>query len=196
MKSKITYYVTAGLAGIAMLSSAAVSAAPVLCKDAMLNHMNIDNSQVTSCLDAGDGNINGNPMGMNPDPFLTGAGMGYETASLTDGANPYNLMFTQNNGTGEWAFDSTFWDDYSAGAIGFKFGTGNKSNEWFVYALVSDISSGEWAFVNVFRRGGGLSHVNLYGIPDGHQVPEPSVLTLFGLGLIALGARGYRRKKT
>jgi hypothetical protein len=57
---------------------------------------------------------------------------------------------------------------------------GNQPDEWFVYLLDPLVSSGDWSFVNLFGTGGGLSHVQLYGVERGTSVPEPGTLGLFG----------------
>jgi len=159
-------------------------AVPLLCEDEAVNHMYVDDSQVSSCLGAGVGNVNGNP---TTDDFLTGEGSGLGLVGI-GGAS-----FTQSGSSGTFSLSSSLWDTWSEIAIGFKFGTGNNPDEWFVYALNPMISSGSWQFVNVFGRGGGLSHIQLYGIPGGTTVPEPSTLALLGIGMLAAGFA--RRRK-
>lgn len=154
------------------------NAVPLLCEDVAVNHMYVDDSQVSSCLGAGVGNINGNP---TTDGFLTGEGSGLGLVGIG------SASYTQSGSSGTFSLSSSLWDTWSEIAIGFKFGTGNNPDEWFVYALNPMISSGSWQFVNVFGRGGGLSHIQLYGIPGGTTVPEPSTLALLGIGMLAAG---------
>ena len=157
------------------------SAAPVLCKNPAVNHMLIDSAYVSACLDSGAGNLTGNPLN---DLFLNGVGSGYESLGKSDETNPFALGFTQTGSTGTFSLDPAVWDSYDSLALGFKFGTGNKPDEWFVYALQPLTDEGEWEFVNLFGKGGGLSHTNLYGTPK--AVPEPASLALFGVALLAL----------
>ncbi|MDX1755106.1 MAG: PEP-CTERM sorting domain-containing protein [Marinobacter sp.] len=182
------------LAGIIYTGSA--FAAPLLCNDegdATRNRMSIDDSQVSACLASGTGNLTGNPMN---DLFLnSAAGSGYTAVGKSDDATPaYNLSFTQTNGSGTWSFDSSFWDDFDAGAIAFKFGTGNNPDEWFVYELQDGVSSGDWSFLNVFSRGGGLSHIGLYATTR-VTVGEPGTLALLGLGLLGFGLTRRRAQR-
>ena len=176
------------LAGLALSTSAL--AAPVACMNSANNHMVIDSSQVSSCLAAGVGNITGNNAN---DLFINGTtGDGYESAGKSDGNNPFSISFTQSrdgaNTIGTFLFDESFWDDAISGAIGFKFGTGNEPDEWFVFELGHGVTAGSFTFVNVFQRGGGLSHVNLY------RVPEASGLVMLGLGVVGAGLVRRRTK--
>jgi hypothetical protein len=180
-KARVSATLVALAAG---LLAGAAQAVPVLCDDATVNHMYVDSSQVSSCLGGGIGNINGNPA---TDDFLLTDGAGSGLVGIGTGA------WTQSGTTGTFSFSSSLWDTWSQIAIGFKFGTGNQPDEWFVYSLNSLVSSGSWQFVNVFGRGGGLSHVQLYGIPGGTTVPEPGTLALLGIGMLAAGVA--RRRK-
>ena len=158
------------------------NAAEILCQNANNNHMLVDSSYVSACLDAGVGNLTGNPAN---DPFLIGVGSAYTFVEESG--------WSQTGDTGTFSFDQSLWDTYSDIAIGFKFGTGNQPDEWFVFSLNDLVSSGLWTFVNVFDRGGGLSHVNLYSATGGTSIPEPATLALLGVALAGLGFA--RRRK-
>ncbi len=174
--------------GVALLAmSAPAAAAPVYCAavSATRNYTGVDDSQVSACLGAGVGNIG---QGGGNDPWLA-ANAGWTNVSAGAG-----LAFGQTNGTGTWSFDSSMWDSYANLAIGFKFGTGNRPDEWFVYSLQDLVSSGNWQFFNMGGRGGGLSHLVLYANGE-RTVPEPGTLALLGLGLAGMGFATRRRRK-
>jgi hypothetical protein len=182
----VKFKATGGAAALALAAAlymAPAAAAPILCEDPNLNHMLVDSSLVQSCIDAGVGNI-GN--GQNDD-FLNAGNTGW-----TDISGSASLSFTQSGSTGTFSFDSSLWSDFESLAIGFKFGTGNQPDEWFVYLLQDLVSSGDWEFVNVFGKGGGLSHLTLYAGEETHDAPEPATLALLGLGLLSLG---FARRK-
>lgn len=193
-----------------LLGAASSQAGMIQCsEDSSKNHMKIDSGTVSACLASGVGNINGNP---THDGFLQNYS-DYELASKSDGSNLFSLTYTQsdkpNQDKGTWSFDESFWDTYAFGAIGFKFGTGNQPDMWFIYELVPGVTSGLWQFINVFGKGGGLSHVNLYGILGDfttvgdeptpiittNPVPEPGTAGLMLASLGLLGMSLYRRRQ-
>jgi hypothetical protein len=172
---------------VGVMITGTASAAPVLCKTVTNNHMLVDSLIVADCLDAGVGNLTGNPTN---DLFINGVGAGYDFISKNDDGS---LFTTNNNATGSsgtFTFDGSLWSTYSDIAVGFKFGTGGNPDEWFVYSLQLLLASGDhdWDFIKAFQQGGGLSHVNFYGIPGEGQVPEPGTLALLGLALVVMGS--------
>src|SRR5678816_1106432 len=105
---------------VGLMITGTASATPVMCQVATNNHMLVDNSIVSACLDAGVGNLTGNPLN---DLFINGAGGGYNFIGLGG--------FTQDpqvpgGSTGTFAFLDSLWATYSDIAIGFKFGTGDQ----------------------------------------------------------------------
>jgi len=205
--------------------AANAASAPVMCLDSKKNHMNMDSSVVSSCLAAGPGNLTGNPKN---DPFLLDAGSSFVSAGKTDDSNPFNLQYTElsqskSKATGTFSFDASFWDTYSTGAIGFKFGTGSgkklskkskksqkgkkgkkgqktqsytsSSHDWFVYQLVAGSTSGDWEFINALCQAGDLSHMNLYGVEKLSPVPVPAAIPLFLSALAAFGLFRRRQRK-
>ena len=157
-----------------------VNAAAILCQTVTNNHMSMDDAQASACVDAGVGNINGNPL---TDDFLTSGGTaaGYVDAGVAATYTTDGIEF------GTWTITS------AVDAIGFKFGTGNTPDEWFIYDLVSGTLSGNWTFIDILAPGSGgsrLSHIQTYN--KSTDMPEPGMIALFGIGL--LGFAAARRK--
>lgn len=170
------------LGGLLSLAGGMAQAGVVLCSESSdLNRMSIDETLVSACLDSGSGNING-----NNDAFQQ-AYPGYELASKSDAANPFSITYSQSGSSGTWSIDESFWSSFSTGAIGFKFGTGGTPDEWFVFSLVDFATGGDWSFLpSEDARGGGLSHINLYGMDRIQDVPEPASVMLLLLGMAGL----------
>jgi hypothetical protein len=186
LRNKLTALAT--LALVASLQSIPANAIPVACQSVTNNHMYIDSWQVSSCVDAGSGNINGNPA---TDAFLlSNPSLGY--LSIGD-ANFWQVPVLSSTigSIGGFSFDDGLWNSWDNIAIGFKFGTGNRGDNWFVYELNEGVSAGLWGFVNHFHRGGGLSHVELYGV---RAVPEPATLGLLGAALLGFALLRRRRE--
>ena len=184
---KIAGFAASAVALFALSTPA--SAAPVYCTavSTTRNYMSVDSSQVDTCLLSGVGNIG---QAAHLDPFLNNAaGSGWTNVSSS-----FSLSFTQSGSGGTWSIDSAAWSQYENLALGFKFGTGNRPDEWFVFTLADLVSSGNWTFFNVGGRGGGLSHLTLYASGE-RSVPEPGTLGLLGLGLAGMAAGMRRRRK-
>lgn len=177
------------------------SAAPIVCRDTSRNYMTMDDSLADACLTSGVGNLTGS------DSDLFANGTEWSFVEKSEGArNPtalFDLSYTAGVGnstsiTGTWSLGASFWNDYSRAALGFKFGTGNTPDEWFVLELNEGMTGGDWTFFSTLVRGngrGGLSHLNVYGIErPTTEVAEPGTLALIGLGCVGLGL--VRRRKT
>lgn len=198
MRSLIT---KALIATSLLLNSSAFAFSVNVCSDESKNHMTIDSSWATSCIDSGIGNISGNAT--SNDAFLAN----YPSWSFIEKSEEkkdqdgneyiehgsiYDLFYTPGQGdkdsiSGTWSVSSTFWNDYSSAALGFKFGTGDTHDEWFVFELAQGVTSGNWTFISTLANKGGLSHINLYSTSPIEQVSEPVTIALFGLGLAGLG---------
>jgi hypothetical protein len=168
-----------------------VVADPEVCSDITQNHMTINTSWAISCLASGVGNIQGS----DTDLFANGTDWKFIEKSEGGAATPlYSLSYIPGVGdatsiTGSWSLSSSFWSLYDEAAVGFKFGTGNTPDEWFVFDVKEDSTGGAWTFFSELINGngkGGLSHLNLYAKERTTTVSEPATLGLLGLGLLGL----------
>jgi len=188
---KITFKKLCFTALLSLGLSAPAWSIPAVCQDINKNHMTIDTSWAISCLASGVGNLQGS----NTDFFANGTDWSFiEKSENSNPGSSYGLTYTAGAGdstsiTGSWSFSSTFWDTYGEAALGFKFGTGNTPDEWFVFDVKNGSTGGDWTFFSTLVNGngtGGLSHMNLYAKEKGTSVSEPATLGLLGLGLLGL----------
>jgi hypothetical protein len=159
-----------------------------MCQNLAYDHMLIDSAYVSACIDAGKGNIG--QANQSNDDFIQAGNTGYTTL-----AEPTIFTQTQTQTpaqtTGTFSIDASQWNNFNDLFIGFKFGTGNQPDNWFVYQLKDGVSSGSYTFINVFDRGGGLSHLALYG--KGTPVPDTGSTLIF-LGIVVFGLLVLGRK--
>ena len=152
------------------------------------NYMQVSDSYVSStCVDSGMGELTGTD---TTDAFLQ-ANSGWVGIN---GATGTQLSKISTQTTGLFSVDSNLWNSWDNLLIGFRFGTGNQPDEWFVYTLDNLVDVGEWTFINVGGKGGGFTNAQLYGSgakPAFAQapvnVPEPETLSMLGAGLLVLG---------
>ena len=180
MKNTIKILLGLTLAVIGFQATTA-NAFAIDCQDTSLNYMSIDSTQVATCVDAGVGNIGG-----GNDAFLNGgASSGYYLLANEIGGWTQDL----NTSTGTWDVSGISGID----AIGFKFGTGNQPDEWFIFDLLAGVTAGDWAFINTFAKGDGLSHMVAY-TKDPNNVPEPGMIALLAIGLLGMVVSRRRTK--
>lgn len=144
---------------------------------------------------SGPNDINGNAQ----DVFLS-AGWTFldkdQNPDAAPGAIPENSFTVSSFGESTAHFDiaQSVWQTFTEIAIGFK--VGQTAPTWAVFYLPYLTLSGDWS-TSPTSRGGGLSHVSLYG-KQGETpppaVPEPASLLLLGSGLAATAAKLRKRK--
>ncbi|WP_354623601.1 PEP-CTERM sorting domain-containing protein [Psychromonas sp. MME2] len=175
--------VLGGVGALLLALTSTANAGLITCQDTAKNYMTMEDTYATGCVASGVGNINGNA---GTDDFLTAGGTtaGYIGASV--GTDFYN----NGEDAGTWSVDSF------VEAIGFKFGTGNTADNWFIFDLKDGVTSGTWVFHDVLAPGKGgdrLSHLQAYNYDGGGttDVPAPDslVLLLMGVGFVLMRRR-------
>ena len=179
----------------AALLAGSANAGLIACQPASTtnNYMKVADISVSTCVDSGMGELTGID---STDAFLqTNSGW-----VGIGGATGAQLTKTSSQITGSFSLDSTLWNSWENLLIGFRFGTGNQPDGWFVYTLNDLVSASTWTFVNVRGLGGGFTNAQLYGSGEKSvlaqtptSVPEPGTISLFGAGLICLGLLRLRR---
>jgi len=152
--------------------------------DLTLSNMNVE-SNVTSIV-TGTGITTGNMefwsncYGGNNDSGITNSGTNYDTDDEIHGTNCYGSMQIHNSGTGadQTLFAWNAWDYTSYNDLGIGNSSGTHS---------------DWTFKN--NSGSySLKSLEVWVKPTIQDVPEPSTLAIFALGIIGLASRRFKKQ--
>lgn len=91
--------------------------------------------------------------------------------------------------SGTWLINSSFWNTYGAALITMHVGGGQKNAvDNFEWVVTPNSLAGTWSYDKLKGKGGGLSNIKLWGSGKPTvKVPESSALLLMLIGLFSLG---------
>lgn len=183
------------LAAVLSLAAGAAGAATATCSvtDAdghPVSSYTVSGTDSAGCYAWGNGNINGNPTG---DPLLTGSNT--VNGTITPVATPYSDLtylgapsYTQVTGssTVSGTIDiGTLGDGYTDLVLAIKFG-----DNWASFMISAEDNPFSYSITP--KRGAGVSHMGLYGVPAPVPLPAAGLMLLGALGGLTVVKR--RRK--
>ena len=125
---------------------------------------------------------------------ITGAQHGTRTADLSiSNFNPANVVLVDDSNEMTASGFSWAWDDLSSDGMVYKIDNANDFNLDLVFSNLTGFSS--ITFLSFPANGDQptVIDVSSYGTQDPVDVPEPSTLAIFALGLMGFAARRFKK---